>query len=213
MSEVAQPCSTLCNSMGCRPPGSSGNSPWSFSGKSAGVGCHFLLQRIFPTQGLNQGLLHCRQMLYHLSHRGSLFLCEIACKQLPLAVLSSVPSPKLKERAISISVRPGPGCWVPAVQSNQSIGRRSFHSCSEHFFPAQRLPLSHLPAQEAWRLFVPAWTALPGLPLSGRSLRSPEEMSPLFGSKADQVPTDSCGPIPAHPAVGIRLFPEKTPGI
>ena len=34
--------------------------------------CHFLLQRIFPTQGLNPGLPHCRQMLYHLSHQGSL---------------------------------------------------------------------------------------------------------------------------------------------
>ena len=30
--------------------------------------CHFLLQGIFPTQELNPGLLHCRQMLYHLSH-------------------------------------------------------------------------------------------------------------------------------------------------
>ena len=36
-----------------------------------GVGCHFLLQRIFPTQGLNPGLPHCRQTLYHLSHQGS----------------------------------------------------------------------------------------------------------------------------------------------
>ena len=36
------------------------------------MGCHFLLQRIFPTQGLNLGLPHCRQMLYHLSHQGSL---------------------------------------------------------------------------------------------------------------------------------------------
>ena len=35
------------------------------------MGCHFLLQGIFPTQGLNQGLLHCRQTLYHLSHQGS----------------------------------------------------------------------------------------------------------------------------------------------
>ena len=34
--------------------------------------CHFLLQRIFLTQGSNPGLLHCRQMLYHLSHQGSL---------------------------------------------------------------------------------------------------------------------------------------------
>ena len=37
---------------------------------NTGVGCHFLLQGIFPTQGLNQGLLHCRQILYHLSHQG-----------------------------------------------------------------------------------------------------------------------------------------------
>ena len=34
--------------------------------------CHFLLQGIFPTQGLNPGLPHCRQMLYRLSHQGSL---------------------------------------------------------------------------------------------------------------------------------------------
>ena len=43
--------------------------PWDFSGKNTGVGCHFLLQEIFPTQGLNPGLPHCRQTLYHLSHR------------------------------------------------------------------------------------------------------------------------------------------------
>ena len=42
-----------------------------FSGKSTGVGCHFLLQGIFLTQGLKLGLLHCRQMLYPLSHQGS----------------------------------------------------------------------------------------------------------------------------------------------
>ena len=45
--------------------------PWDFPGKSTGVGCHFLLQRIFPTQGLNPGLPHCRQTLYHLSHQGT----------------------------------------------------------------------------------------------------------------------------------------------
>ena len=46
--------------------------PWDFPGKSAGVDCHFLLQGIFPTQESNLGLPHCRQMLYHLSHQGSL---------------------------------------------------------------------------------------------------------------------------------------------
>ena len=33
----------------------------------SGLGCQFLLQGIFPTEGLNLGLLHCRQILYHLS--------------------------------------------------------------------------------------------------------------------------------------------------
>ena len=32
---------------------------------------HSLLQRIFPTQGLNPGLLHCKQIIYRLSHQGS----------------------------------------------------------------------------------------------------------------------------------------------
>ena len=35
------------------------------------MGCHFLLQGIFPTQGLNPGLLPCTQALYHLNHQGS----------------------------------------------------------------------------------------------------------------------------------------------
>ena len=38
--------------------------------KSTGVGCYFLLQGIFLTQGSNPGLLYCRQMLYPLSHQG-----------------------------------------------------------------------------------------------------------------------------------------------
>jgi len=53
----------------CSPPGSSvhGDSP----GKNTGVGCHALLQGIFPTQGSNPGLLHCRWILYYLSHQGN----------------------------------------------------------------------------------------------------------------------------------------------
>ena len=44
--------------------------PWGFSRQETGVGCHFLLQGIFPNQGSNLGLLHCRQTLYPLSHQG-----------------------------------------------------------------------------------------------------------------------------------------------
>ena len=54
-------CLTLCNPMDCSLPGSSvhGDSP----GMNTGVGCHALFQGIFPTQGSNPGLLHCRQTL------------------------------------------------------------------------------------------------------------------------------------------------------
>ena len=60
---VAQSCPTLCDSMDCSPPFPNihGGSP----GKDTGVGCHFLLQGIFPTQEPNPCLLHCRWILYH----------------------------------------------------------------------------------------------------------------------------------------------------
>ena len=65
-------CSVLSDSlwpMDCSLPGFSvhGDS----SGKNTEVGCHALLQGIFLAQGLNQGLPHCKQILYHLSHQGS----------------------------------------------------------------------------------------------------------------------------------------------
>ena len=55
-----QSCPTLGNLIDCSSPGSSvyGDSP----GKNTGVGHHFFLQGIFPTQGLNPGLPDCRQI-------------------------------------------------------------------------------------------------------------------------------------------------------
>ena len=66
---LALSCLTLCNPMDCIPPRSSvhGDSP----GKNTRVGCHAVLQGIFPTQGSNPDLPHCRQILYRLSHQGS----------------------------------------------------------------------------------------------------------------------------------------------
>ena len=52
--------------MECSPLGSC---PWDSPGRNTGVDCHFLLQGILLTQGLNPGLLHCTQILYHLSYR------------------------------------------------------------------------------------------------------------------------------------------------
>ena len=66
---VTQSCPILCDSMDCSPPVSSvhADSP----GKNTGVGCYAPLHGIFRTQGSNPGLLHCKWILYHLSHQGS----------------------------------------------------------------------------------------------------------------------------------------------
>ena len=68
-SSVTQSWPTLCDPMDCSLPRFSVHGI--FPGKNTGVGCHFLLQRIFPTQRSNPGLLHYRQMLYCLSYQGS----------------------------------------------------------------------------------------------------------------------------------------------
>ena len=62
-SEVAQSCPTVCDPMDLRP--------WYFPGKNTGVGCHFRLQGIFPTQGMNPSLLHWQADSLSLSHQGS----------------------------------------------------------------------------------------------------------------------------------------------
>ena len=82
--EVAQSCPTLRDPMDGSPPGCSvlGDSP----GKKTGAGGHALLQGIFPTQGSNPGLLHCRRVLYRLSPR-------VACAQLLSVLLSCVSEP------------------------------------------------------------------------------------------------------------------------
>ena len=84
---VTQSCPTLLDLIDCSPPGPfvREDSP----GKNAGVGCHVLLQGIFPTQGSNQGLLHCRQIPYQLSHQ--------------LQAESSLPYPTPGSRALKVS--------------------------------------------------------------------------------------------------------------
>ena len=86
--------------MDCSLPGSSvhGDSP----GKNTGVGCHFLFQGIFPTQGTNPGLPHCRKMLYHLSHQGTSRHPKhllISWLQSPSAVI--LERPKIKSDTVS----------------------------------------------------------------------------------------------------------------
>ena len=69
---VDKSCPTLCNPMDGSLPGSYvlGDS----LGRDTGVSGHTLLQGIFQIHGLNPGLLHCRQILYHLSHQAKLYM-------------------------------------------------------------------------------------------------------------------------------------------
>ena len=85
---VAQQCPALCALMDYRLPGSSvyGDS----LGKNTRVGCHALLQGIFPTQGLKPGLPHCRGILYQLNHQGSPRILEWVAY--PFSRASSWPS-------------------------------------------------------------------------------------------------------------------------
>ena len=62
------------------------------------MGCHFLLQEIFLTQGLNLGLPHCSQLLYHLSHQGSLI------KSLAMTYSTSRPSPLPKGQGAGLNI-------------------------------------------------------------------------------------------------------------
>ena len=69
--KVSQLCPTLCDPM---------NYPWNSLGQNTGVGSLSLLQGIFPTQGLNPGLSHCRGILYELGHKGSPRILEWVAK-------------------------------------------------------------------------------------------------------------------------------------
>ena len=62
--KVAQSCLTLCDALALY-------SPWFSPGQETGVGSRSLLQGVFPTQGSNPHLPHCRWILYQLNHQGT----------------------------------------------------------------------------------------------------------------------------------------------
>ena len=65
-------------------------SPWNSPGQNTRVGCHSLLQGIFPTQGSNPGLPYCRWILHQLSHKGRLNNCILSICSPPLKMKSFI---------------------------------------------------------------------------------------------------------------------------
>ena len=85
--KVTQSCLTLWDPMDC---------PWLNSpGQNTGVGSLFLLQEIFPTQGSNPGLPHCRRILYQLSQKGSLY-AKGGLKEYDPCKVASSPDSRMK---------------------------------------------------------------------------------------------------------------------
>ena len=84
---VAELYMTLRDPMDCSLPGSSGHED--SLGKNTREGCHAFLHGIFPTQGLNPGLLYCRQILYCLSQFmfEMIILLLLLCSPLLIVIL------------------------------------------------------------------------------------------------------------------------------
>ena len=87
---VSESCSVVSDSL--QPHGL--YSPWNSPRQNTGGGSLSLLQAIFPTQGSNSGLLHCRRILYQLSHQGSRSFCT-ALVQCHCTHHCLAPDPKL----------------------------------------------------------------------------------------------------------------------
>ena len=107
--KVAQSSPTLCNPM---------DSPWNSPGRNTGVGHLSLLQGIFPTQGSNPGLPHCRRIVYQLSHKGSPRTLEWVAY--PLSRGSSQPGNQTGVSCIAGGFGGGEGkIWSPLTSINQ----------------------------------------------------------------------------------------------
>ena len=119
---ITQSCPTLCDPMNSFVHGA-------FPGQNTGVGCHAFLQGIFPTQGSNPSLLHCKQILYHLSHEGSPRILEWVAYSSP----GDLPNPgiELESPALQVDSLPAELPTFPhtyhQIKSSQCPGKVFYH--------------------------------------------------------------------------------------
>ena len=140
--------------------------PWNSPGQNIGVGSLSLLQGIFPAQGSNSGLLHCRRILYQLSHKGSPRILEWVTY--PFSSRSS----RLRNRA-------GVSCITGRFFTHWAIREAlsySYESSSNAFgFIALKPLLVPLPGM-LWNSFV--WNSLSSLGELPPTLPTSAQISP-----------------------------------
>ena len=122
-------------------------SPWNSPGQNTGVGSLSLLQGIFPTQGSNPGLPHCRQSLYQLSHKGSSYYSSV---QFSRSVVSDSLQPHESQHARPPCPLPTPGVhpnpcplsqWCHPAISSSVI---PFCSCRQSLPASGSFPVNQL---------------------------------------------------------------------
>ena len=96
------------------------NSPWSSPGQNTGVGSISFLQGIFPIQGSNPRLPHCRWILYQLSHQGSPRILE----RIAIPSPGDLPDPGMKPGSPALQADSLPA-EPPGNLKNTGVGRLS----------------------------------------------------------------------------------------
>ena len=158
-------------------------SPWNSPGQNTGVGSLSLLQGIFPTQGSNPGLLHCGQILYQLSHKGSPRLPEWVAY--PFSSLS-LPNPgiELKSPALQVGSLPTELSGKPF-----SLYAYMLSLFSHVWFFATLWTVAHQAPLSIW--ILPARTLESVAWLSSRGSFQPRDPTSSLTS-----PTMACRPLP-----------------
>ena len=100
-------------------------SPWNSPGQNTGAGSFSLLQGIFPSQGLNPGLTHCRQILYQLSHKGT----QEYWSRLSIPSPADHPNPGIKLGSPALQVDS-----LPTELSGSLIGRKQNKSLIREYY-------------------------------------------------------------------------------
>ena len=112
-------------------------SPWNSPGQNTGVGNLSLLQEIFLTQESNQGILHCRWILYQLSYQGSPFSC-VQLFVIPWTVTFQAPLSMGFPRQEYWSGLPFPSAWDlphPGTEPRRLHCRQVFYQLSHQGSP------------------------------------------------------------------------------
>ena len=128
-------------------------------GKNTGVGCHALLQEIFPTQGLNPGLPLYRQNLYLLSHQQSPYIYQLYQFAVPETIITLLIN-YMKYKIKSLKKKEKRKCdtylYTQTLLSpgKISIFNSTLHNSSGHF-PAPKQRLKSLKRRKKWRIKPP----------------------------------------------------------